>query len=425
MVFVVHYDKLLCLKEKPMPLNLLLALRFLKSSKDETTISVMIKMCFTSILVSTFALTLVFAIMNGYEKATHEKLKGIHADVIITAQGKAIDFGKLQSVLSTEFSSLIDATSPVALSQVIIQSESDKGSTLCVLKGIDPVLEPQVSALKTMMKATISANAQWSELLQGNTIFMGETLAKHLNVQVGDTISLLYGDDILNDKVSLHREHARIVGLFKTGINEFDEYVLITSLDFFHELFNHGISQVNVKLKIPEQETEALSLLKKRFPLDIVSWKDLYSALVSALALEKYAMFIILSLVTLIASMNIVSLLFMFVSQKQSEIALLKSMGIAESSLMSIFVILGMCITLTASVCGIIVALGATWFLNHYPLIQLPDIYYISHLPAYVELKTIAAILGITALLSFFAALLPAYKIKRVNIAHVLKSGTM
>jgi lipoprotein-releasing system permease protein len=406
---------------KLMPLSLLFALRFLKSSKDEKSISIMIKICFISILISTFALTLVSAIMNGYEKATHEKLKGIHADVIINAQGKAIDFEKLSSVLGTEFSSLIHTASPVALSQVILQS--NKIGTLCALKGIDPILEPRVSALKDMIRSSLYYHAPWHELLQGSKIFIGETLAKQLGVTVGDTVTMLYGEDILNNKVTLQSQHAQISGLFKTGINEFDEYVVICSLSFFHELFNYGITQVHVKLKDPSSETVALEMLKKRLPLEIISWKNLYPALVSALALEKYAMFIILALVSLIASMNIVSLLFMFVTQKQRDIALLKSMGMADRMLIIIFMLLGMCITVGAALCGIVAAVGASWILNHYPLIQLPDIYYVTHLSAFVELNTIMATLGLTSLLSFFATLLPAYKIKYLSIAHTLKNG--
>ncbi len=402
-----------------MPISLLLAWRFLKSSKDEKSISVMIKICFISILLSTFALTLVAAIMNGYEHATHEKLKGIHADVIITAHGKSIDFKKLKEVIDTEFQGPVACISPIALSQVIIQGNKDN-STLCVLKGIDPVLEPQVSALKSMITTSSST---WDILLQDRGVFIGEKLAQQLGVTVGDSLTLLYGDDILTNKITLHSQEARIAALFKTGINEFDEYVILSSLSFFTELFSQGISQVNVKLSSSTDEKKALMLLRQRFPLEVSSWKDLYPALVSALALEKYALFIILALVVLVASMNIVSLLFMFVTQKQGDIALLKSMGIADRALMSIFVIVGLCITLTASACGILFALGASWFLRNYPLIQLPDIYYVPHLPIYIDTSMIALVLGITVILSFLATLLPAYKIKHITIAHVLKNG--
>lgn len=402
-----------------MPISLLLAWRFLKSSRDEKSISVMIKICFISILLSTFALTLVAAIMNGYEHATHEKLKGIHADVIITARGKSIDFKKLKEVIDTEFQGIVACISPVALSQVIIQGNKES-TTLCVLKGIDPLLEPQVSALKTMIT---TSSLSWDELLQGNTIFIGEKLSQQLGVSVGDTITILYGDDILNNKITFQSQQARIAALFKTGINEFDEYVILSSLSLFTELFSQGISQVNVKLALATHEKKALTMLKSRFPLEVSSWKDLYPALVSALALEKYAMFIILSLVILVASMNIVSLLFMFVTQKQGDIALLKSMGIADMPLMGIFIILGLCITLTASLCGIFLALGASWFLRNYPLIYLPDIYYVSHLPVYIDTSMIGMVLSITTVLSFLATLLPAYKIKHITVAQVLKNG--
>ncbi|MBA3953688.1 ABC transporter permease, partial [Candidatus Dependentiae bacterium] len=328
---------------------LLLATRFIRSSSNEKSLSLMIRVCFISILVATFALTLVAAIMNGFEKATHAKLKSIHADGTLTSRGHALDYSKLSQVLKQEFKDSILAASPVAFGQLLIKATTKHATPqLIALKGIDATLEAQVSTLHTML---LHSKPTWISSFSSHGLVIGNELAQQLGVTLGDTVILLLPEDdqVESTKITLSTKEATITNIFKTGINEFDEHVAYCSLDFFKQLFNTGITQVNLALADHKNENLVLQALTKRLGLEAYSWKDLYPALVSALTLEKYAMWVILTLVTIVASMNIVALLFMYITQKQRDIAILKAMGMHRSSLQLVFIILGMGITLTAT----------------------------------------------------------------------------
>lgn len=408
-----------------MPLPLFLAFRFLRASGQEKSISVMIKICFFSILIGTCALTLVAAIMKGFESATHKKLQGVHADVTINAYDKAINYEKLKKVITTEYANSIKGTSPTSISQVIIHNAHGGEYTICLLKAVDPAEEPAVSQLDTMITNFQNSSQQslWP-LLDKNSIALGQALADALHVTVGDTVTLLYPEDgQIGHKVSLEEKKVTVAAFFKTGIHDFDEHVIIASFDMARQLYPMPISQVSVTLIDPRQEQKVIESLKKRLSLDVISWKELYPSLVSALVLEKYAMLFMLALVALVASLTIISLLFMYVTHKRTQIAVLKTMGMSDWSLMSIFVLISAYITLFASLCGIGLAALITALLNKFPFIPLPDAYYVTHLPATLTIPIIAAIMILAICASFLAGFIPAYRIKSLRITEILKSN--
>ncbi len=409
-----------------MHINLLLAFRFLRSAKKEKNINSMIKICVASIFISTFALTLISAIMNGFEKVTYKKIQGIHSDIIIQAEQRApLDYLKLKSFIMTEFKDSVTALSPSSTAQVIVKNKKKKEeiSNLVIIKGVSPKQEPKVNKLKKMMIKTEKDELSWPKLLKNNRVFIGDDLAKILGVTVGNQIDLLYTDedDIISNKICLNTETAYISGIFKTGINEFDEHVIFSSLDFFEELFSTGITDLNLKLKDSKQDLEIIKQLKEKLNLVVFSWKDLYPALISALTLEKYATFFILILVTIVAGMNLISLLFMFITQKQNYIALLKAMGMSENDITKIFVYLGMAITLSASFLGLVSGSIISWIINKYNLIRLPDAYYVSYLPTKMDWNLIILIIFVIIVLSFLISIIPTRKIKDIHIAQILK----
>ncbi len=404
-----------------MPFSLLLALRFLRSSSYEKNIATMVKICFISISIGTFALTLVAAIMTGFEKATHAKLQGVHADITINAQGNALDYPKLSTVLSTEYADSIASFSPTAISQVIIQNKNNDAMPMQIslLKAVDPEKEPYVSTLGSLIKS--SDPNPWSSLT-ANTIFIGQAQADRLKLKEGDAASLLYTqEEILSNKIILDEKIVTVKGIFKTGFHDFDEHVIIASFDLFKELYSSAITEVTVKLKNPSNAPAVIESLKKRISLDVHSWKDLYPPVIAALTLEKYAMLFIFALVALVASLTIISLLFMYATQKKLDIAILKTMGMSDAAITTTFIAISLFLTLSATICGIILALLATWFLNYYPFIQLPDSYYVSHLPATMNVGIIFSVLLLSFFIGLLAALLPAQKIRSMNVARVLK----
>ncbi len=404
-------------------LSRMIAWRYTIGSIREKNIATMIKLTFSCIFISAFALALVMAIMNGFEKATHEKIQGIHAQIIIRAYGQELNVPEIQQVIAQEFPQIL-AASPTSTNQIIIHSEnSDDISNLVLLKAIDPDKESQITIFDSKIIHSMGKKNLTSALLN-NTIAIGDKMAKNLQVSVGDTIHLLFSNtqNAQSRKITLEQANAKIGGIFSTGIDEFDSGLALCSLSFFNKLFPEiGITQMNLKLTDKSNETKIIEQLKTKLGLEVYSWKELYPALVSALQLEKYAMFIILLLFSLVASASIISLLFMHITQKKGDIAMLKAMGMDNSSIDSIFIWLGTSIAFFASAAGLVCATIVSWFLQTYPFITLPDAYYVTHLPACMEWQILLAVFIACMIISFFASWLPARRSHAIGISHVLR----
>ncbi len=380
--------------------------------------------CFLGIFIGAFSLALITAIMHGFEVVVHEKMQGIHAQVIIRAHGEPLNMAALGPVLKQEFPDII-AFSPNTTRHTLVQTAETQGEpSVAMIKGIDPTMEQLVSILHTKIIATDPAAANLTTMLANNQILIGKKMAEELEVLVGDTIKLLFTSKQQHQsrKIIFDSNDTIIGGIFDTGIDEFDSGVIFCSLDFLKTLFpDAGIEQINIKLKPSAQESTTVEKLRERLELEVYSWKDLYPALVSALMLEKYVTFFILAIITLVASMNIISLLFMQIAQKRSDIAILKALGMREGTITGIFLLMGMFVSGIASTLGLLCAWVASLLLDYYPFIKLPDVYYVSHLPVRMEWQILATVFGVVMILSFFATWLPARATRYINIAQVLR----
>ena len=155
--------------------------------------------------------------------------------------------------------------------------------------------------------------------------------------------------------------------------------------------------------------------------MEVYSWQELYPALVSALKLEKYAMGLILALIMLVASMNIISLLFMQITQKRGDIAILQAMGMSHAAIESIFIGIGMTISAAASAIGVLIALILGFFIHRYPLIELPDVYYVTHLPVEFDASICFSVFALILIMSFCATIFSARSTRKINISNVLR----
>ena len=220
----------------------------------------------------------------------------------------------------------------------------------------------------------------------------------------------------------LESTDAFISGIFNTGIDEFDSGLILCSLNFLQNIFPESdVTQLNIKLKPGVNEQSVVQKLTDHLKLEAYSWKDLYPALVSALILEKYVMFFILALITLVASMSILSLLYMQITQKRADIAILHAIGTPHTTITAIFMTIGLIITSSASVVGIALAYIASFLLERFPFISLPDAYYVTYIPAKMEWYIPLIVFAVVMAISFIAIWIPIKKIKTINVADVLR----
>ncbi|GMU19554.1 MAG: hypothetical protein AMXMBFR12_07460 [Candidatus Babeliales bacterium] len=406
-----------------MNLSWLLGWRYLLGARFEKNISLMILICFCGIFIGTLALALVASVMNGFEKVTHQKLQGIHSQIIMRGAGKELNGPAIEAALK-EIPE-VAAFSPGIYKQVIIQNpESDDISNAVIIKGINSQLEASTSAIAQKITGYEGLSASLSSLVSNNAIIIGSKLAELLNIIPGDSVDLLYigSEKIKNRKITLDTHQARVSGIFTTGIEEFDSGLILGSLDLVKTMFGTtGISQYNIQLAPEADEAQTIKNLKQRFKLEVFSWKELYPALVAALKLEKYAMFFILALIALVACMSIVSLIFMQIIQKRPDIAILQSMGMATADIITLFMIMGSGLAAIAAAAGLLAAFFIGWLIQTYPFITLPDTYYVSHLPIAMEWNIFLAIFLLVLLMALIATWLPARAIKTMKPANVLR----
>lgn len=438
-----------------------LAWKYLRFSQKDRSISFMIKICFLGIFIGTFSLMLTLIITNGFEKVIHEKMQGITSQVIIHAPNNMLDDTSIKKVLQTEFSHQIKATSSSSIKQVII--DRNKQQSVLFIKGIEPETEGLVSSIGKKIILPSNSKTILQKLLINNQILIGHKMAKTYNLSIGDKIKLLIPEPSRKSKkIFLNKSNAIIAGIFNVGLEEYDNNFAYTSLDFLKELFKkeHGVDQISLALNTKpaslissvktgstwstikqilsinflvklfsrlfyfesKKEKEIISSLKNRLTgLTISSWKDLYPALVSSLKLEKYVMFLVLALITLVACMNMISLLFMQIQQKRRDIAIFKAMGMPHKNIKRIFLCIGLSITFFASIFGLGLAALTGYWLENNPIIKLPDVYYISYLPARMDPEIFIVVFLCTMLLGFLATWIPAKRTRKINIVEVLR----
>jgi len=405
-------------------LSLILAWRYLIGSSKEKSISAMLVVCFAGILIGSFALALVASVMNGFEKVTHEKMQGIHSQIMIHADGQLIDTQKIGKILNNEFPEIV-AFSPSDMQQAIIQNkETEEIHSVVAIKGIDPIGEPTISTLEKKIISSSGSSKKLSAILGDNRVLIGETLAEIIAVGPGEPISLFVNanSSMRGAKIKLKRKEALVGGIFKIGIDEFDSGFIFCSLPFLKKLFPESdTTQIGLRLKPGTAEQATISALHERLGITVQSWKDLYPALVSALKLEKYAMFFILALITLVASMNIISLMFMQIIRKRADIAILKAMGMADTAISRTFLFIGMGVAALGCFFGLVCAFIVGWILEHYPFITLPDAYYVSHLPSRMTIPIFITVFVVVMTLSFISTWLTTRRTKNINVSHVLR----
>ncbi len=291
-----------------------------------------------------------------------------------------------------------------------------------MIKAIDPDYEKHTSTLERMI---IYPKKLLAQMLDDNQILMGIKLAQSLQVRVNDSMQVLIPSEEQVQKNTLHfsTHTVKLGGIFKTGIEEFDTNVIIGSFSMLEKIIpDVGVSTIHLTHKNNTNDQQLIEKLQNRFGLAVYSWKNLYPSLVAALKLEKYAMIIMLSLMVLLASMSIISLLFMISITKQKDQAILRAMGLSKNYCSLIFMIIGIAISTSASLIGLGLACIIGAFLQRYPCIKLPDAYYVSHLPIVMHINVIFYIFFLVFLLTLCATLIPFMQNKKISIIELLKS---
>jgi lipoprotein-releasing system permease protein len=418
-----------------MPFELMIGLRYLKAKRKSTFISIITFISTAGVALGVMALIVVLAVMTGFEEDLKEKILGTNAHVVVVKNGSPMeDYHRVMERLKG-FKGVTAAT-PFIYNQVMVSS--GKNVSGVVLRGIDAATDRQVTKLsRSVTEGTIDrldpVMGDGLEALPG--LMVGKELAKHLNLKLGDKVNVISPMGNITPLGMMPKmKPFRLAGIFNTGMFEYDSTLAYVSLAQAQSFFELGDTVTGIQLKVEDvyHTGELARSINQTLGADFYArdWMQMNRNILFALKTEKIVMFIILTLIVLVAAFGIASTLFMVVMEKTRDIAILKSMGATGSSIMKIFVLEGLIIGIIGTVLGVVSGLLVAFNLETIiSVIQKvtgqnffsKDIYYLDHFPSQVVMSDVVLISVTAVLISFVATLYPAWQASRMLPAEALR----
>ena len=397
-------------------------LRFLLAKEKEGFVNIISIFSFIGITLGVAILIIVMSVMNGFRSELTNKIIGFNAHIVIKPYDQPIDFKKLQEQNFKSFSDkiLISNTSE----GVIINKDYTKGILLRGYKRND------FKKLNLIRQNKLIGNKN----LNSKHISIGKELSLILNVDIGDKIILMspYGVDTIVG--SLSKQEAYIIdSIFESGLFDFDQNVAFINIGDLENLFNlnEGDRIAEIYVNNHNNVDKIKNILLENFNNNFIyTWKDLNKSLFSALKIERNVMFIILTLIIVVAAFNIISGLTILVKNKTKEIAILKSIGVNNASIRKIFFLIGLIIGFTATLTGIIIGVLFSLYVEEIRIflseifnisIFPEEIYFLSKMPSQINFFSIF-IIGFTSIvITSLVSIYPAIKASRLDTIMALK----
>ena len=401
----------------------LISLRNLRPKKKEGFLKVISIFSFLGIMLGVAILIIVMSVMNGFKTDLTNKILGLNPHIIINSNGFNID-DEFISNLKNKFDN-INVSKTYSGEGIVISNENAKG---IIIKGVD---DDNKKSLNFFKQNLLNGNLQE---FKKNTAFIGSELAFDLNLDIGDKINLTSSAFVATPFGGIPKQETLIVsGIFNTGFYEFDKNFVFLNLADALSIFDKERNDLNLEVYI-EKPMLADSYKKSIQDLNqnyfVYSWSDLNKSFFSALKVERNVMFIILTLILVVAAFNIVSGLTILIKNKTKEIAILKTLGLSNNSIKKSFFLTGFTIGFLATIAGVIfgvvfsknIEMIRTFLSNTFNLEIFPsDVYFLEKLPSEINLYSIFLIFIFSITISALASYLPAMTISKMKTFRALK----
>jgi lipoprotein-releasing system permease protein len=365
------------------------------------------------------ALTIVLAVTSGFQQQFRDKVLGVNAHVIVLKSQAT--FAEYRDVMKTarEIDPDVIAVQPFIFAEMLVTRGKGELSGVAI-KGVDPELIRGVLDLdRHMIEGSIDTLADPTEFGQLPPIIMGKELAHKLKAKVGDDVTVVVplsniDFDTWRAKSSAPRTRKfRVTGIFYSGFDEYDRRLMYTSLRDTQELVGRGDQVMGVELKVKDVDraAEIAAKLERALggpPYQVQDWYELNHNLFTALNLQKLALGIILTLIIIVAAVNMISALTMMVTDKTREIAILKSMGAHSASVARVFQFLGVAIGGVGTLIGIAIGVVTCMVVSGYGYHLDPKVYLIDRLPIDVRWYEVLIVAGATIVISALSTWVPA-----------------
>lgn len=403
-----------------MKFELFIAKRYLLRGRKNSFISIISLASIIGITIGVAALIIALALINGFQGEIRDKILSSTAHVLVNniMSDGFEGYEPLIKELKEQFPEITSAK-PVVYGTVLIKGGT-RDSAGAVLRGVD---------LSTAEDEIWSRKLRRGKLpLNKNELLIGNEISRKIGVLEGERCTLVTPRVTLSPTGLMPRiKKMRVSGIFKTGLYEMDNGTIITNLETSQKLFGlkNKINYIQIYLKdLFEAETLKPKLQKTLPPtLQVITWKDLNASLYSALKLEKTVLFFTLTLIIIVASLNIIAGLILLVIQKIKDIGILLSYGATPRMIQRIFFVQGSIIGTLGTVAGVTIGLLFCYFANTFELIQVPsEVYQMSYVPFNIGWFDFLAVMAVSLLISFTATLIPSRKAAAVNVIDAIKN---
>ena len=399
-----------------------ITLRFLKARKKDGFLNIISIFSFIGISLGVAVLIIVMSVMNGFRAELINKIVGFNSHISVKPyENKIIISENLKSKLSFISKNLVFSNSSEA---IIINNDNSKG---VILRGY---LVNDFPNLEIFKNDNLLGNIK----IRKNEISIGKELSFNLNLNLGDNITIMSSSGIETIIGNLPKYQTFIISsIFESGLAEFDNNIIFLNLKTLEEFSNLSEKDRNLEiyLKKPQNIQTQKQIVQNIFPNEFVySWADMNSSLFSALKVERNVMFIILSLIIIVAAFNIISGLTILVKNKTKDIAILKSIGVLNKSIIKIFFLVGLLIGFSATLFGILLGVLFSLYIENirifisdiFNISLFPEeIYFLSSMPSEINSTSIFLIAICSIIITILVSIFPAMKAAKLDPIKSLK----
>ena len=401
----------------------LISLRNLRPKRKEGFLKVISAFSFLGIMLGVAILIIVMSVMNGFKSDLTNKILGLNPHVVVQSNGFKIEKSyvkKIQTLMNK-----ISIAQAFSGEGIIINNDNAKG---IIIKGVDTSNQ---DGMKFFQKNLINGNLKD---FKNGTAFIGTELAFNLNLELGDKINLMSSSFIMTPLGGMPKQETFVIaGIFNTGFYEFDQNFVFLNLSEALSIFDKSAEDKSIEIYL--QDPMKADLLKRKIQklnlnYFVYSWSDLNKSFFSALKVERNVMFVILTLILIVAAFNIISGLTILIKNKTKEIAILKTLGLSNKSIKKSFFLTGFTIGFLATISGII--LGIIFAINIEKIrgilsvvfkieIFPSDVYFLEQLPSEINVFSVLMIFIFSIIISALASYLPVTSISKMKTFRALK----